>query len=338
MATPTRRAASRSAAPSSTRSTKASSKAGAPMSPLGQRGPDIPIDPSLLVEDDALQDDIDAEGEVDDGVGYYLPVSCVAPLSHLALPSTKEGNWVVIADAALYQDGGYYYAPVAVPVPFDAYAVPGEDLPLGADIPLLANQAGQSASSLSLDPARYSSAVPSSMGSPVSTLSTGTVKRKRGRPPKNPAAHANGNGNGPSSASTSTPRAPKANGSASSSSKPNGVANGARLAVVPETICSLCGGTDGKNKNGQKEKMVSCVRCGRSGHPSCLGHNNPAVIKKMMSYDWCCIECKPCEVCLVQGDDVSCWCWGTGMEAKLTRPSTNCYSATAVTVDGIATV
>lgn len=37
---------------------------------------EIPIDPALLVEEATLQDDIDAEGEVDDGVGYYLPVSC----------------------------------------------------------------------------------------------------------------------------------------------------------------------------------------------------------------------------------------------------------------------
>jgi len=40
---------------------------------------DIPIDPALLGEEDGdLQDDLDAEGEVDDGVGYYMPVRTVA--------------------------------------------------------------------------------------------------------------------------------------------------------------------------------------------------------------------------------------------------------------------
>jgi hypothetical protein len=42
---------------------------------------DIQIDPALLSQDGGeLQDDLDAEGEVDDGVGYYMPVrpSCVS--------------------------------------------------------------------------------------------------------------------------------------------------------------------------------------------------------------------------------------------------------------------
>lgn len=74
MATPTRRAASRSAGPSSARSNKTATKGGPPASPLAGRGDDIPIDPALLEEDATLQDDLDAEGEVDDGVGYYIPV------------------------------------------------------------------------------------------------------------------------------------------------------------------------------------------------------------------------------------------------------------------------
>lgn len=36
---------------------------------------DIQIDPALLAEEAQHQEDVDAEGEVDDGVGYYLPVS-----------------------------------------------------------------------------------------------------------------------------------------------------------------------------------------------------------------------------------------------------------------------
>lgn len=84
MATPTRRAASRSA-PSSSRSTKTPSRASRPdqgsPTPRKAGDDDFPIDPALLDDEpgDALQDDIDAEGEVDDGVGYYFPVSRVYP-------------------------------------------------------------------------------------------------------------------------------------------------------------------------------------------------------------------------------------------------------------------
>lgn len=75
MATPTRRASSRSA-PSTARSSKSQPRNAPPSSPLAHAGGDILIDPALLAEDEALQDDLDAEGEVDDGVGYYLPVRC----------------------------------------------------------------------------------------------------------------------------------------------------------------------------------------------------------------------------------------------------------------------
>lgn len=53
------------------------SRGGIPSSPLARIiDEDIPIDPALLDDGpSALQDDLDAEGEVDDGVGYYVPVS-----------------------------------------------------------------------------------------------------------------------------------------------------------------------------------------------------------------------------------------------------------------------
>lgn len=77
--TPTRRAASRSAAPSSSRSSRSNyralSRGDVSSSPLARIiDGDIPIDPALLAENAELQDDLDAEGEVDDGVGYYMPV------------------------------------------------------------------------------------------------------------------------------------------------------------------------------------------------------------------------------------------------------------------------
>ena len=76
--------------------------------------------------------------------------------------------------------------------------------------------------------------------------------------------------------------------------------------VIRDTLCSFCAGTDDRNRHGQEEWMVSCSRCGRSGHPSCLDMRDPGLKEKVMTYNWCCIECKMCEICMVKGDDVSC--------------------------------
>ena len=73
--------------------------------------------------------------------------------------------------------------------------------------------------------------------------------------------------------------------------------------------------------------MVSCYNCGRagewdlpstwptceltpacflvSGHPRCLTMDSEELINTVMSYNWHCIECKACEMCGIQGDDVS---------------------------------
>jgi hypothetical protein len=75
--------------------------------------------------------------------------------------------------------------------------------------------------------------------------------------------------------------------------------------VVRDEQCSFCHGSDDRNKLGKKERMVSCVRCGRSGHPTCLNMLTPRLARAVMAYDWCCIECKTCEVCMVKGQDVS---------------------------------
>ncbi|KAF8591104.1 hypothetical protein K439DRAFT_1059479 [Ramaria rubella] len=64
--------------------------------------------------------------------------------------------------------------------------------------------------------------------------------------------------------------------------------------------CSFCQGNDGSNKNQQPEEMVSCVACGRSGHPSCLGIEGIANV--LRSYPWNCIECKICELCEKKGN------------------------------------
>ncbi|KDQ14873.1 hypothetical protein BOTBODRAFT_109416 [Botryobasidium botryosum FD-172 SS1] len=49
--------------------------------------------------------------------------------------------------------------------------------------------------------------------------------------------------------------------------------------------------------------MLSCVSCGRSGHPTCLSIEK--LVDVVRSYPWKCIECKACEICLQKGDDVS---------------------------------
>lgn len=69
--------------------------------------------------------------------------------------------------------------------------------------------------------------------------------------------------------------------------------------------CSFCMGSDDSNKLKRPERMVSCGQCGRSGHPTCLNMMTEKLAKKVMEYDWYCIECKPCEVCQVTGEDVS---------------------------------
>lgn len=138
------------------------------------------------------------------------------------------------------------------------------------------------------------------------TIVNGVVKKKRGRPFKNAetaAAHAAKMAKLAANGNLAVMRTPRQNAKPTlNTPRPT---NGTGVnPITPETVCSLCGGTHITNRDGNREKMVSCVRCGRSGHPSCLGITSPAVVKKMRSYDWCCIECKPCEVCLEKGEDV----------------------------------
>ncbi|KAI9140439.1 acyl-CoA N-acyltransferase [Paraphysoderma sedebokerense] len=68
----------------------------------------------------------------------------------------------------------------------------------------------------------------------------------------------------------------------------------------PIPFCSFCGGTDESNRVGEVEKMVSCAECGNSGHPSCLQFS-PELTDVAMSYNWHCLDCKPCEICRDRG-------------------------------------
>ncbi|BEJ17415.1 hypothetical protein CspHIS471_0608160 [Cutaneotrichosporon sp. HIS471] len=282
MATPTRRTASRSA-PSSSRSARTPTRArGATgqgsVTPRKGATDDFALDPALLDDQDrALQDDIDAEGEVDDGVGYYYPPE------------------------------GYYYPPAADTAPDPAFvaasAPPAVETHFAASAdPFMELHLASPSARHSLPPLQYgldslrNSLAPSPLPMP---LGNGVAaKRKRSRLRKQPIEPlANGGDH--------TPRA-KPNGKlakeGSAAPRANGKTSG-KPVIIREEVCGFCQQPDYKNDSGPKEKLVSCAMCGRSGHPICLGFSHPKIKKKIMSYPWCCIECKPCESCRSQGDD-----------------------------------
>ncbi|GMK57631.1 hypothetical protein CspeluHIS016_0404650 [Cutaneotrichosporon spelunceum] len=282
MATPARWTASRSA-PSSSRNTKTPTRARATAaqgSPSAFKGAtdDFAIDPALLDDQDrTLLDDIDAEGEVDDGVGYYFPPE------------------------------GYYYPPAAgtglEPAFIAASAPPIIETDVAARTdPLMELHLASPSARHSVPPVHFdldtapNSLAPSPLPPPMSNGMP--VKRKRSRLRKHPIEPLANCGHRTSKAKPNGklikegPTALRANGKASS--KP---------VVIREEVCGFCQLPDYKNESGPKEKLVSCAMCGRSGHPICLGFTHPKIKKKIMSYPWCCIECKPCETCRSQGDD-----------------------------------
>lgn len=74
----------------------------------------------------------------------------------------------------------------------------------------------------------------------------------------------------------------------------------------PQEICAFCLQTADRPKGDTPKLLISCCECGSSGHPSCLKWGrNPTKVRKALSYDWRCIECKKCEICRDKGDDVS---------------------------------
>ncbi|KAF8339644.1 uncharacterized protein EI90DRAFT_3037344 [Cantharellus anzutake] len=69
-----------------------------------------------------------------------------------------------------------------------------------------------------------------------------------------------------------------------------------------ELECGFCQGDDERNKFGKPESMLSCAKCGRSGHPTCVDIK-PHSARIARDYPWTCMECKPCEICQQKGDD-----------------------------------
>lgn len=67
--------------------------------------------------------------------------------------------------------------------------------------------------------------------------------------------------------------------------------------------CDFCLGDEVENKKtGQREELVSCADCGRSGHPSCLQFTANMIIS-VKKYPWQCIECKSCGLCGTSDND-----------------------------------
>lgn len=75
--------------------------------------------------------------------------------------------------------------------------------------------------------------------------------------------------------------------------------NGATLKKLKRKnpFCDFCLGTEDKNRRTRlPEQLVSCSKCGSSGHPSCLRFSENIKIS-IQKYDWQCIECKTCSKC-----------------------------------------
>ncbi|KOS14758.1 histone acetyltransferase 3 [Malassezia pachydermatis] len=70
-------------------------------------------------------------------------------------------------------------------------------------------------------------------------------------------------------------------------------------------LCAFCLGTDEMNRKTKKpEPLVCCSECGSCGHPSCMHWDHAGKkLAVVRTYDWHCMECKTCEVCLDKGDD-----------------------------------
>ncbi|KAK7032839.1 histone acetyltransferase [Favolaschia claudopus] len=71
-----------------------------------------------------------------------------------------------------------------------------------------------------------------------------------------------------------------------------------RRAPPRERECGFC---IENNRSRDGERLVTCYDCGRSAHPSCLELSH--IGELIETYNWNCIECKKCEVCLKKGAD-----------------------------------
>lgn len=62
-------------------------------------------------------------------------------------------------------------------------------------------------------------------------------------------------------------------------------------------FCDFCLGTVERNRRTRlPEELVSCSKCGSSGHPTCLRFSKNIRLS-VQKYKWQCIECKTCSTC-----------------------------------------
>ncbi|KAJ7183171.1 hypothetical protein C8R46DRAFT_885015 [Mycena filopes] len=65
----------------------------------------------------------------------------------------------------------------------------------------------------------------------------------------------------------------------------------------------MCG-AKGSNEPGRNlEALATCFECGKHAHPSCIQLDPSTIGLVIQTYNWVCIECKKCEICLQKGDD-----------------------------------
>ncbi|WWD19388.1 hypothetical protein CI109_103848 [Kwoniella shandongensis] len=239
---------------------------------------DIPIDPELLHEEGEMDDMEDAEGELVDEEDELdlIPVGAIDPAQFPSYPHRLP--------SATPSSSSRSYPPLPTKLPRHSSYLNNDS-----------NYRSPSASSLTPGPA---------------------FPKKRGRPFKDPLKHqqyvaqlaaaavAGGSPNGFPSSSNGKGKG-KSTGNGYAYQTPNGHGNPSsrQRIVAREELCSFCAGSDDRNKLGEKERMVSCSKCGRSGHPTCLNMQTPRLRARVMTYDWNCIECKTCEQCHVKGDD-----------------------------------
>ncbi|WVQ95279.1 hypothetical protein IAU59_002374 [Kwoniella sp. CBS 9459] len=274
---------------------------------------DIPIDPALLFEDQAeggaetdMDDMEDAEGElVDDELDLtHHDKIDVNHQSHPVLdPSPRSQHQPTTSSSSIR--------------PYPALPTKAPRFRSHPQSPVVNSQTKTPLSRIRNGPVESSSSQ-----TPQSALKRKGSQNKRSRtstPQTNGRHHLHQAMSAPSSSSIRVGSTTKLNGKGKGKDTtsllpltpaPTGVKrqqNKSKVAGVEiiyrDEICGFCGGTDDYNAGGQPEYMVSCAKCGRSGHRTCLNMVTPRLFKKVMTYDWQCIECKSCEHCQVKGDD-----------------------------------
>lgn len=274
----------------------------------------MPIDPALLEEEE--EDDMaDAEGELvgDDEEWIQAGVSDIhadpvqPALEYYAnvQPSTQSRQQPVVDE---YGDPLHAWElDPNIPIQYDQY-----DTSAPPAYPTSDRISGKRARTRGRDSTHRSAF--DTLSSVSGSSPAPPAAKRRGRPPKNRDPDPNGHSvSRTGSTSTSlipivlagpsrTPSHAKSVPPKLKKRKSNSVPRGK---PIRDAACSFCFGSDHANTSGEAEWMVSCSRCGRSGHPSCLGFKGKKIRQKIFEYDWICIDCKMCEICHAKGDDVS---------------------------------